>query len=81
LNAYGLDGDWYIDTLGADFYGPKAGGSWGAATIDLLATTGPTGAASTITGPTGPSGPIGATGVLPTNANSALNLYLWSNFR
>ena len=101
LNAYGLDGDWYIDTLGADFYGPKAGGSWGAATIDLLAITGPTGAASTvtgptgpvstapgptgaastITGPTGPSGPIGATGVLPTNADSALNLYLWSTFR
>jgi hypothetical protein len=47
LNAYGLDGDWYIDTLGADFYGPKAGGAWGNATIDLLAITGPTGATPT----------------------------------
>jgi len=56
LSNYGSDGDWYIDTVAADFYGPKAGGSWGAPTIDLLAITGPTGAAgapSTVTGPTG----------------------------
>lgn len=61
LNAYGLDGDWYIDTLGADFYGPKAGGAWGAATIDLLAITGPTGAAGAA-GATGPAGSAGSAG-------------------
>jgi hypothetical protein len=75
LSAYGQDGDWYIDTAGTDFYGPKSGGVWGAPTIDLLAVTGPTGptgAASTVTGPTGsvgaastvtgPTGPTGSTG-------------------
>jgi hypothetical protein len=129
LSAYGENGDWYIDTAAADFYGPKSGGTWGTPTIDLLAITGPTGAASSVTGPTGPvssvagptgttgpastvtgptgstgsngptgatgpqstvtgptgatgsTGATGATGVLPTNANSALNLYLWSTFR
>lgn len=70
----GQDGDWYIDTASADFYGPKAGGTWGAPTIDLLAITGPTGAvgaASTVTGPTGAqglsvTGPTGATGAAST---------------
>lgn len=78
LANYGSDGDWYIDTVAADFYGPKAGGVWGAATIDLLAITGPTGstgAASTVTGPTGASGvsitgPTGGTG--PTGAASTV---------
>jgi hypothetical protein len=69
LSNYGQNGDWYIDTASADFYGPKAGGTWGAPTIDLLAITGPTGAvgaASNATGPTGAAstvaGPTGATG-------------------
>lgn len=53
-NAYGNNGDWYIDTNASDFYGPKAGGVWGSPTIDLLAITGPTGPMAT--GPTGPTG-------------------------
>jgi len=66
LNNYGENGDWYIDTAGADFYGPKSGGTWGSPTIDLLAITGPsgpTGAASNVAGPTGPTGSVGSTGV------------------
>ena len=43
LSNFGVNGDWYIDTSGADFYGPKSGGAWGNPTIDLLAITGPTG--------------------------------------
>jgi len=35
LSNYGSDGDWYIDTVAADFYGPKAGGSWGTPAIKL----------------------------------------------
>lgn len=69
LSNYGQDGDWFIDTAGADFYGPKSGGSWGAPTIDLLAITGPTGASSNVTGPTGPDGPTGAVGA--TGADGA----------
>jgi hypothetical protein len=37
LSNYGLDGDWYIDTASADFYGPKSGGVWGSPSIDLSA--------------------------------------------
>jgi hypothetical protein len=75
LSAYGADGDWYIDTNAADFYGPKASGSWGSPKIDLLAITGPTGsagAASTVTGPTGSTGPAGAESTVtgPTGAPS-----------
>lgn len=76
LSNYGENGDWYIDTAAADFYGPKSGGSWGTPTIDLLAITGPTGAAgaaSAVTGPTGaassvtgPTGPTGSTGAAST---------------
>jgi hypothetical protein len=72
-NTFGANGDWYIDTAGADFYGPKLSGVWPAPTIDLMAITGPTGAAgaaSTVTGPTGPAsaitGPTGAAGAAST---------------
>ena len=44
LSNYGVEGDWFIDTAAADFYGPKLSGSWGQPKIDLLAITGPTGA-------------------------------------
>jgi hypothetical protein len=83
LSNYGENGDWYIDTLAADFYGPKSGGTWGSATIDLLAITGPTGAASMVTGPTGstgpastvtgPTGPAGATGATGSSATATTN--------
>lgn len=47
----GLDGDFYLNTITGDFYGPKASGSWGTPTN----LKGPQGA----TGPTGPTGPAG----------------------
>jgi hypothetical protein len=75
-NNYGADGDWYIDLTGADFYGPKLSGVWGAPALDLLAITGPTGPASSVTGPTGPAGAqgtIGAGGSTgPTGAASTM---------
>lgn len=71
LSNYGLDGDWYIDTAAADFYGPKSGGTWGTPTIDLLAITGPTGAASNVTGPTGATG-AASTVTGPTGAASSI---------
>ena len=58
---YGFNGDWWIDTQNADFYGPKTNGSWGQPTIDLLAVTGPTGVGTT--GPTGAVGPQGQNGI------------------
>jgi hypothetical protein len=75
-NNYGADGDWYIDLAGADFYGPKLSGVWGAPALDLLAITGPTGPASSVTGPTGPAGAQGAIGAGgstgPTGAASSV---------
>lgn len=50
----GRDGDFYVDTAGFVFYGPRAAGNWGVG----QSLVGPTGAA----GPTGPVGPQGATG-------------------
>lgn len=61
-NGFGTNGDWYIDLAGADFYGPKAGGTWGSPTVDLLAITGPTG--PMVTGPTGPAGTTSWTGIV-----------------
>jgi hypothetical protein len=53
----GVDGDFYIDTLASDLYGPKSAGVWGVPT-SLIGPQGDTGE----TGPTGPTGPTGATG-------------------
>lgn len=33
----GVDGDFYLDTLNLDLYGPKASGSWGSATTIITA--------------------------------------------
>lgn len=77
LSHYGFNGDWWIDTQNADFYGPKTNGSWGSPAIDLLAITGPTGVG--VTGPTGPAGSQGANGIPgsvgatgPTGASSTV---------
>ena len=44
----GVDGDFYIDTVSNEIYGPKSGGVWGAGT--------------SIVGPAGPAGADGADG-------------------
>jgi hypothetical protein len=71
---FGASGDFYVDTATANLYGPKANGAWGGAfSIQGGPTgpsvTGPTGAASTVTGPTGATGPR-VTG--PTGAASSV---------
>lgn len=53
----GSNGDFYINTINYDIYGPKSSGTWGSAT-SLIGPTGATGA----TGATGPQGATGATG-------------------
>ena len=53
-NSTGTDGDFYIDTVAWDIYGPKSGGTWPAG----VSLGGPTGA----TGPQGPQGDPGPTG-------------------
>ena len=72
-NAIGNDGDFYIDTLALDFYGPKLQGHWPAP----VSLRGPAGSNGTdgkngsnekgtsqtgLTGPQGPAGPVGPIG-------------------
>jgi hypothetical protein len=52
--ATGVNGDYYIDLLTANLYGPKAGGVWGA----VISTVGPQGPQG-IQGPPGPAGTSG----------------------
>ena len=58
--AVGSDGDFYIDSLTFDIYGPKVAGSWGAPT-SLIGPAGPAGAEGP-QGETGPEGPQGDPG-------------------
>jgi hypothetical protein len=62
----GVDGDFFIDTLALQIFGPKIAGEWGSCT-SIVGPTGATGAmgATGVTGPqgaTGSAGPVGATG-------------------
>ena len=67
VSGYGRNGDYFIDTNGGLFYGPKTSGSWGAGLQLQSGPAGPTGPAGFgATGPTsqvpGPTGERGATG-------------------
>ncbi len=75
----GVDGDFFIDTVAMQIYGPKAAGAWGSGT-SLVGPTGPAGAqgaqgATGATGPAGPAGPVGPIGATgpqgPTGAQGA----------
>ena len=59
----GSNGDFYINTVNYDIYGPKTSGSWGSAT-SLIGPTGATGSAGATgaTGSAGTNGTNGATG-------------------
>ena len=59
-NAIGKNGDFYIDTLKLNFYGPKTSGVWPSA-VSLRGRTGATGTTGK-TGATGTTGKTGATG-------------------
>jgi hypothetical protein len=56
----GSNGDFYINTINYDIYGPKTAGAWGSAT-SLIGPTGATGSAGA-TGATGAQGATGSTG-------------------
>ena len=58
----GSNGDFYINTINYDIYGPKTAGAWGSAT-SLVGPTGQTGA-------TGTAGATGATGSAGTNGTN-----------
>ncbi len=55
-NGNGSDGDFYIDTLNNELYGPKAGGVWGTST--------------SLVGPQGPAGNDGNPGADGSNGTS-----------
>jgi hypothetical protein len=59
----GSNGDFYINTINYDIYGPKSSGAWGSA-ISLVGPTGATGSTGSqgATGATGAQGSTGATG-------------------
>jgi hypothetical protein len=59
-NSIGIDGDFYINIVNYDIYGPKSSGVWGNAT-SLIGPTGATGSTGTqgATGATGNTGPAG----------------------
>lgn len=61
--ALGYDGDFYVDTIGSVFFGPRVAGNWGVGQrlVGPTGSTGPTGPTGA-TGPQGPSGPTGPTG-------------------
>ena len=61
----GSNGDFYINTVNYDIYGPKTAGAWGSATSLI----GPTGA----TGSAGSQGATGATGAAGTNGTNGTN--------
>lgn len=60
-NETGSNGDFYINTVNYDIYGPKASGAWGSP-VSLIGPQGATGAQGE-TGSTGPQGPTGEQGI------------------
>ena len=71
-NGTGSNGDFYINAVNYDIYGPKTSGTWGSPT-SLVGPTGATGSAGAqgaqgATGATGAQGATGATGETGTAA-------------
>jgi hypothetical protein len=67
--ATGVDGDFYINTLTNDIFGPKANGVWPSG-VSLVGPQGPAGATGAA-GPQGPAGPAG--GGMTVNCGTAFN--------
>ena len=67
-NALGVDGDFYIDVLKLDFYGPKENGRW-PAPVSLRGPAGTNGADGK-TGATGAIGPAGVPGAKGSSGGS-----------
>jgi hypothetical protein len=66
--ATGVDGDFYINTLTNEIFGPKSAGVWPQG-ISLVGPSGLAGAP----GPQGPAGAMGPQGVIGANGTSVLN--------
>ena len=66
LNTLGNNGDFYIDTLNYDIYGPKASGAWGVG-VSLIGADG-------AAGPIGPMGPPGPSAGALVTANAAITI-------
>jgi hypothetical protein len=66
--AIGVDGDFYINTLTNEIFGPKSAGVWPQG-ISLVGPSGLAGAP----GPQGPAGAMGPQGVIGANGTSVLN--------
>jgi hypothetical protein len=71
----GATGDFYMDTVTHDLYGPKQTAGWGVP-IALQGPAGPTGA----TGATGPQGPAGTANVLYTPWITPTNWTLYAGY-
>ncbi len=69
--AIGVNGDFYLNTLTNQIFGPKTAGTWGAG-VSLVGPAGATGATG-LQGATGPTGATGATGVTGTDGKTILN--------
>jgi hypothetical protein len=72
--ATGVDGDFYINTLTNEIFGPKSAGVWPQG-ISLVGPSGLAGAPGPagVAGPQGPAGAMGPQGVIGANGNSVLN--------
>lgn len=70
-NSIGINGDFYINKLTEDIYGPKSSGLWGSSTSLI----GPDGSI----GPIGPTGNTGMTGNAVLNGNGAPSSMLGRN--
>jgi hypothetical protein len=66
--ATGVNGDYYINSVTHELFGPKTNGVWPAG-ISLVGPVGPSGAS----GPTGATGPAGLAGTNGTNGTNGLN--------
>tara|TARA_R110000765_G_scaffold93781_3_gene176756 strand:- start:7148 stop:8008 length:861 start_codon:yes stop_codon:yes gene_type:complete len=77
----GVDGDYFLNTLTGDVYGPKTGGAWGAITMNLVGASGTNGTNGTdgnsfYTGTGTPSGALGISGDSYVDLASA-ELFIW----
>jgi hypothetical protein len=68
LAATGVNGDYYINSVTHELFGPKTNGVWPAG-ISLVGPMGPSGAS----GPTGATGPAGLAGTNGTNGTNGLD--------
>ncbi len=82
IASQGVDGDFYLDTVASNFYGPKTAGAWPASVslVGPAGTAGTSGAAGAagaqgIQGIQGVQGNVGAAGASPFTLNGSVAYY------